>query len=64
MTNHQEATENGVMQAFDNWLWDRGETTQVGIEAAAGKAFTHWLENHTDELLAAIASAVARKQSP
>ncbi|MDT3395465.1 hypothetical protein RKE29_02160 [Streptomyces sp. B1866] len=51
-------------EAFADWLDQHEITVPEAIEAAVEKAFTRWLTAHTDDLVTAIAEAVARRQHP
>lgn len=58
-TTEQEAVAKGVADAWDFWLSQHDISTPELIEAAVEKSVSGWLAAHSDELIAAIAKAVA-----
>ncbi len=58
-----EATAQGVTRAFADWLYLHDVSVPDTVAVAAGEAFSHWLWANSDELVAAIAEAVAKQAS-
>jgi hypothetical protein len=61
MTNKSEDVTKGVENAWDFWLSQHDITVPAAIENAVGTAFGAWLNAHSDELIAAIAVEVAKR---
>lgn len=65
MTIPPEAITKGVADSFDFWLSQHDISTPEVIQAGVERALGGWLASHSDELIAAIAKAVADKsESP
>jgi hypothetical protein len=55
--SRESKVAEGVQDAWDFWLSQHPVTVPEIIEAAAVKAFREWLDEHSDEIIAAIADA-------
>ncbi|MBB6343780.1 bifunctional pyridoxal-dependent enzyme with beta-cystathionase and maltose regulon repressor activities [Nonomuraea muscovyensis] len=64
MTARHDATAKGVRDAWDFWLSQHDVSVPETIEAAVQQSVTSWLNSNTDDLIAAIAAAVAKKHHP
>ena len=62
-SDKENATKKGVESAWDFWLGQHDYSVPATIEAAIVKAFSEWLEDHTEDLIEAIATKVADKRS-
>jgi hypothetical protein len=51
----------GVEDAWSCWLYDHPVSVPEIIEDAVAKAVTDWIDQHSQELIEAIASAVAAR---
>ncbi|MEV0090077.1 DUF6009 family protein [Streptomyces sp. NPDC050738] len=58
-----EATQQAVKEAFADWLYLHNVSVPDTMGAAVSEAFTRWLNTHSEQLVAAIAEAVANKAS-
>jgi len=58
-----EDVQQGISAAFADWLGQHDVSVPDAIYVAAGSAFNTWLASHSDELVTAIAEAVARRQA-
>jgi hypothetical protein len=57
----QNATTDGVTQAWNQWLYNHDITVPGLVEVAVAAAFTRWLNANTDALITGIAEAVAKR---
>ncbi|MFD9716742.1 hypothetical protein [Streptomyces sp. NPDC059076] len=57
------AIEQGVKEAFADWLRFRDVSVPAKLGAAAEEAFSRWLWGNSKELTEAIAEAVAKRVS-
>ncbi len=64
MTSKDEATAAGVAEAWVYWIEQHPIGVPELITKAVGNAFDTWLRAHSDDLINAIAEAVARRQVP
>ncbi|MCX5607184.1 hypothetical protein OHB39_06250 [Streptomyces sp. NBC_00047] len=66
MSTPPEAITKGISDAWDFWLSQHDISTPELIQDAVEKSVSSWLTAHSDELIAAIATAVARnaKEEP
>ncbi len=55
------AVEQGVTKAFADWLYLHEVSVPESLGAAVGEEFKRWLWANSEELIAAIADAVARQ---
>lgn len=56
MTAKEKAAVEGVERAWDFWLGQHPVSVPEIIEEAIKKAFAAWLDEHSDEIVAAIAA--------
>ncbi|RST13466.1 hypothetical protein [Streptomyces sp. WAC05950] len=61
MTISPDAVTKGVTDAFDFWLSQHDISTPEVIQAGVERALDGWLVSHSDDLITAIAKAVADK---
>jgi len=54
-----DAVTKGVTDSFDFWLSQHDISTPEVIQAGVERSISGWLASHSDELIAAIAKAVA-----
>lgn len=54
-TDRHKAISDGVAEAFDFWLSQYPISTPECIEVAVMRVFDCWLDNHKDEIVAAVA---------
>lgn len=59
MSEKEKAITQGVSDAFDFFLSQRDMSTFSFIESATKKAVGEWLEEHSSELVAGVARAIA-----
>ncbi|MFE2867253.1 DUF6009 family protein [Embleya sp. NPDC059259] len=59
-----EATQQGVKEAFGDWLHLHDVSVPDNVKVAVSEAFTSWLWAHSEELVTAIAEAVAARTLP
>lgn len=62
MSKNDDATTNGVREAFDHWLWNHDITTRDVMEEAINTAFAQWLSRNEETVTEAIAKQVVEGQ--
>jgi hypothetical protein len=59
MSIEPSPTEAAIERAWTSYLESTPDTTRLALEAGARAAVANWLRRHTDDLIPAIARAVA-----
>ena len=63
-TTKKSAVVEGIDKAWSFYLYDHPISVPQTIEDAVTKAFAEWLDDHSDELIEAIATKVAARSTP